>query len=115
MHEQLLDSLVRFFSVPIQNISVSGLIFCLSMLSGGAEKMATRTLVAVALAFLVPARAWTPAPSTALSRRNGLTSVAAGFGKASAKPSGSPKKGQEVEKLKSTAAAKVSSKKKMSS
>jgi len=29
MHEQLLDSLVRFFSVPIQNISVSGLIFCL--------------------------------------------------------------------------------------
>jgi hypothetical protein len=30
MHEQLLDSLVRFLSVPIQNISVSGMIFCLS-------------------------------------------------------------------------------------
>jgi hypothetical protein len=28
MDEQLLDSLVRFNSVPIQNISVSGMIFC---------------------------------------------------------------------------------------
>ena len=66
-------------------------------------------LVAVALAFLAPATAWTPLPSALTHGRGKLTSMAAGFGKATPPKSGggSSKKGQEVEKLKLAAAAQV--------